>query len=340
MKLAIIGTGKIVHEALYAIERIHVIETVAIFGRPQSETKAVELAKRYAIPEVYTDYAELLAHSVADTVYIGLVNSVHYDYAKRALLAGRHVILEKPFTETLREAKELKNIAEEKNLFLFEAITVLHSPVFYKMKENLPRLGAVKIVLANYSQYSSRYDAYRERKVLSAFDPAMGASALGDINVYNIHYCVGLFGAPRAVHYYENRGFNGVDTSGALVMEYDGFFAVCTGAKDSDSPSFVSVQGEDGWMRIDGKPNLAPVLDVAFADKGKSSVPDGSGGMQRPMNEERFDNTPCHRMAQEFEDFAHIIENKDYVERDRLLAESVTVVKVLEMAKASVKVNF
>lgn len=50
-----------------------------------------KFAKQYAIKEVYTDYEELLEKTEADTVYIGLINSAHYPYAKQALLAGKNV---------------------------------------------------------------------------------------------------------------------------------------------------------------------------------------------------------------------------------------------------------
>ena len=88
MKLGIIGTGKIVHEALFAMEEIAEIERTAIFARPKSREKGEKLAEQYGIGKVYTDYAELLSDSGVDCVYIGLVNSAHYPYAKQALLAG------------------------------------------------------------------------------------------------------------------------------------------------------------------------------------------------------------------------------------------------------------
>ena len=59
MKLGIIGTGKIVHEALFAMEEIKEIERTAIFARPKSREKGEKLAEQYGIGKVYTDYAEL-----------------------------------------------------------------------------------------------------------------------------------------------------------------------------------------------------------------------------------------------------------------------------------------
>lgn len=103
MKLGIIGTGKIVHEALFAMEEITEIERTAIFARPHSREKGQALASKYGISQVYTDYEELLQKSGVDCVYIGLVNSAHFSYAKQALLAGVHVILEKPFVSLVSE---------------------------------------------------------------------------------------------------------------------------------------------------------------------------------------------------------------------------------------------
>ena len=93
MKLAILGTGKIVHDALDALKEVPDIEITSVFARPKSRAKAEALAKERNIPQVWTDYAQLLAEDAADFVYVGLVNTVHYEYAKQALEAGKNVII-------------------------------------------------------------------------------------------------------------------------------------------------------------------------------------------------------------------------------------------------------
>lgn len=331
MKLGIIGTGKIIIDALYAMEPLKEISCNAIFARPRSKDKGEELAKQYSIPEVYTDYDELLDNADIDTVYIGLINSVHYEYAKRALEKKKNVILEKPFAGTYEEAKELIDLARQNDLFVFEAITVLHNDVIEKMKENLPKLGKIRMMLANYSQYSSRYDNYLAGQVDHAFDPDFLGGALRDINVYNIHYAVELFGLPEKTHYYPNIGFNGIDISGTMIMEYDGFSAVCTGAKDSDSPGFVSIQGEKGYMRIDGKPNVAPNLTIVITDDNSASGErDAAGAVVRAVSTEEFiPKKVHHRMTREFKDFAFIIDNKDRIMADRYVSETLGVMKVV-----------
>ncbi|MBP5274797.1 MAG: Gfo/Idh/MocA family oxidoreductase [Abditibacteriota bacterium] len=332
MKLAIIGTGKIVPQALYAMEPLKEISLEAIFARPHSREKGGALAREYSIPRVYTDYEKLLAGGNADTVYIALVNSVHYEYAKKALEAGKNVILEKPFTGTYREAEELFRLARERDLYIFEAVTVLHSEIMDKLRENLPRLGHLRMMIANYSQYSGRYDRYLAGDVDPYFDPAYLGGALRDINVYNLHYAAALFGAPKEARYFPNRGFNGVDISGAVILDYGGFRCVCIGAKDSDSPCFVSVQGEKGWMRIDGKPNSAQDLTIAVTGGEKAGEGlDNSGASARAFETEVFVPRPVrHRMTAEFEDFARIIAEKDRAEADRLAAETLDVMKIID----------
>ena len=331
MNLGIVGTGKIVGDALFAMQPVKDIKLKSIFARPHSLEKGVALAKKFGIPEVFTDYDEMLDSGHVDTVYIGLVNMVHFEYAKKALEKGINVILEKPFVGNYQEAKELIDIAKEKGCFIFEAITVLHNDVILKMKEALPKLGRIRMMTANYSQYSSRYDRYLAGDVDPAFDPACLSGALRDINVYNIHYAAELFGRPEKVSYHPNRGFNGVDTSGTLVMEYDGFSAVCTGAKDSDSPCFVTVQGEKGYMKIDGKPNVAPNLTIVTVDDSGELVKDAAGAMTRKTIIEEFvPSETHHRMTREFIDFARIIDEKDYREWERYARETLDVMSVLD----------
>ena len=81
MKLAFIGTGKIIADALFAVEPVKNIEKTAVFARPHSRAKAEALAEKYNIREIYTDYQELLEKTEADTVYIGLIISAPYLYS-------------------------------------------------------------------------------------------------------------------------------------------------------------------------------------------------------------------------------------------------------------------
>ena len=225
MKLAVLGTGKIVQEFLPMIQQVENVELVALLSTPRSLDKAKEMQVQYHIQEVYTDYETLLGNEIFDTVYIALPNHLHYQYTKAALLQGKNVICEKPFTLNAQQLQELIQIATEKRLILLEAITNQYLNNFLQIKKDLAQLGKIKIVECNYSQYSSRYDAFKEGKILPAFDPQKGGGALMDINIYNIHFIVGLFGKPEKVQYLANIERD-IDTSGILVLDY----GLCLGA--------------------------------------------------------------------------------------------------------------
>ena len=311
MKLGILGTGFIITDALDAISEVPEIEKKAIFARPNSKAKGEEFAEKYGIEKVYTDYDELLKSDEIDTVYVGLINSVHYEYTKKALLAGKDVILEKPFTTTVEETKELAQIAKEEGRFLFEAITNRHSKVFDKIKEELPKIGRIRLAMGNYSQYSSRYERYKNKDVAPAFDPEAFGGALNDLGIYNLSLTVSLLGVPKDLRYDANIGFNGVDVSGVVTLRYDDFIVTLSVAKDSDSPCYFTVQGEDGYIRIPGKPNEAEQVDMMIGGKYEEYVP------QPDKN----------RMVQEFRDFAAMQAQDD---KERMYAELETTVRVME----------
>ena len=327
MKIAILGTGFIVKElALPALRNVPEAEVTAIFARPGSKSVAEGLAAQYGIPRVYTDYDELLESSEVEFVYVGLTNSVHYEYAKKALLAGKNVIMEKPFASTVSEVKELVEFALERHLYMFEAVTLLHLPNFDAIQKTLPELGKIKAVMANYSQYSSRYDRYLQGEVLPAFDPERSGGALYDINIYNLNFIIGLFGAPKDVVYEPNIGFNGIDTSGTLIMTYPDFTAIALGAKDSDSPGFITVQGERGWLRVLGAPNELAAFEVSLHGSRATT---------------RYElNRYPHRMVHEFQKFASTYAAQDYGTMAKGLDISLAVMETAERARRDAGIVF
>ncbi len=199
MKLGIIGSGMIVKEFLEIIPYLKGVELRGIYGRKISEEKLKKIKNENNIKEIFYDYEKLLKSDI-DTVYIALPNNLHFEFSKKALEANKNVIVEKPITSNYTEAKILSNLARERRLFIFEAITTEYLPNYLKIKELIPKLGEIKIVQCNYSQYSSRYSSFKEGRVLPAFNPEFSGGALVDINIYNIHYVVGLFGKPKILN--------------------------------------------------------------------------------------------------------------------------------------------
>lgn len=324
MNLGIAGAGMIVKDLLSFIGEIPGISLTAIFARPGREDALQELQNQYGIARLYTDYSAMLQDTDVDTIYVALPNHLHYAFTKEALLCGKHVICEKPFTSNLAEFLELKEIAERSGLILLEAISNQYLNNVAAVKEHLPGLGVIKIVECNYSQYSSRYDAFKRGEILPAFNPEMSGGALMDINIYNIHLVVGFFGSPRNVVYRANME-RGIDTSGVLLLDYGDFKCVCIGAKDSSAPSGVNIQGTEGYIHINGSANGCDSFDYVAL-------------REHPVRVNHKDHP--HRMYDEFIYFERFIREQDRKQAADRLAHSERVMRVIEQAKSSAGLVF
>ncbi len=315
MQIGIVGAGMTVPWFLEAAKLIPEMEVRALFARKEEKRK--EICEKYQVPVAYDSYEKLLADQSIDVLYLPVPNHLHYSFTKQALEAGKHVILEKPFTVTYEEAKKLAELARAKGLVLFEAITNQYNANYEKVRELLPGLGDVKIVQLNFSQYSSRYEAFKQGNIAPVFDPAKAGGALMDLNVYNIHFVVGLFGEPKAVHYYPNME-KGVDTSGILVMEYPTFQCVCVAAKDCGAPLSVNIEGDKGCM-------------FSHSNSGRFEEFSYQENKQEPIHYElaRRDSI----FAEELTAFTEYYVNKNRAELDRRLEHSLRVMKVLDVAR-------
>ena len=301
---------------LEAAALIPEMEVRALFAR--KEEKREELCEKYQIPVSCGSYEELLADDSLDVLYLPLPNHLHYRFTKQALEAGKHVILEKPFTVTYVEAKELAELAASRGLILFEAITNQYNPNYSRVRELLPGLGDIKIVQLNYSQYSSRYDAFKQGIIAPVFDVNKAGGALLDLNVYNIHFVVGLFGEPSDAHYYPNME-RGVDTSGILILEYPGFQCACTAAKDCAAPLSVNIQGDKGC--IFSHSNTSRFEEFSYQENKKESVHYALVDTQRSV------------FYDELRAFTDYWVRDDRAEFQKRLEQSLIVMKVLDRAR-------
>lgn len=139
---------------------------------------------------------------------------------------------------------------------------------------------------------------------------------LRDLNIYNIHLLVGLFGKPNRVEYLPNVE-RGVDTSGILVLDYGNFKAVAIGAKDCSAEIRSTIQGDKGAITIFGATNTLPEIGVTL-----------NGQKERVVNL----NSPQHRMYDEFVAFEKMVAIKDFDSVAQQLEHSRQVMEVLDQA--------
>lgn len=324
INLGIVGTGAIVHDSLNALSQIKNVHICAIWAPENEYGTAKTLAEQYKIDKVYLSYEKMLEDDEINLIYIGIINCFHFSFSKDALMAGKNVICEKPFTSNFCEANELAKIAKSKNVLLFEAINLLYLPNYLVVKDQLKKIKDIKIVRCNYSQRSRRYDSYLEGNVHSVFDPKFAGGALMDINIYNIHFIVGLFGKPLGINYFCNRGYNGIDTSGITILNYEDFTVECCGAKDSVSPSEIIIQGGNGFVRVNGSPNVCNSVDVVIDKKLEH------------INNNMYE----HRLVNEFMAFCAMVENNDFDKCQQYLRHSLSVMEIITSARVNSGILF
>lgn len=317
MNLGIVGAGMIVKDFLSFSHELPEIKLEAIVARNIENLK--NLQNTYNIKQIYTDLDECLSNPSIDTIYVAVPNNLHYSVAKKALEAGKNVICEKPFTLNYHETVELFELAESKNLILIEAITNQYLPNYLEIKENLSQIGNIRLVECNFSQLSSRYEAFKKGIIAPVFDKNQGGGVLGDLNIYNIHFVVGLFGSPKNSEYYPNI-VREVDTSGILILEYDEFKVVCIAAKDTYNNSYANIQGDKGLIKVIGTLNEVPNYIIK------------NNEVEMKVNK----NIHKHRMYSEFKKFIDVIDNKDFDFMQKQKEHSLAVMEIFYKSRKQI----
>ncbi len=323
MKLGILGSGKIVKEILPVLEQVENIDLVAIAGR--NERKLEDLVEEFNIGKYYIGIDDLLADPDIDTIYVALPNNLHYEAMDKAIDKGKDIICEKPFCGNLRETKDIFDKAFAKGLIVLEAASHRFIPNALSVRNELKKLGDIKIVSFNYSQYSSRYDKFKEGEIAPVFDRSMNGGALMDINFYNVDYLSMLFGRPKAVKYFPNME-RGIDTSGILYLDYGDFKAIAIGSKASDASLVNTIQTDRGTIEITDAINSFSTFRIK--ESGKDVF--------REVNV----NEPYHRMVYEFREFLEIISQRDMKKARKLSKISLDTSWILTEARKFAAIDF
>lgn len=251
MKVIIIGTSKISEELVDSFKKAG-IEVYACVSRDTERAKYFAIKNN--IKNYASDYDAVLKSNDYDFVYVATPNSTHYEYAKKALLNGKNVIVEKPFATNQKQTAELISLALSKKLFIFENMRTYHQQAFKSLKTDIDLIKPLRFVNMNYSKYSSAYDNFKANRPQTRFSLKHSSGALMDLGCYNISFAVGLFGLPLFTSYICNKK-DDIDISGVSTLRYKDFIVNCISCKDSNSKNFVDIAGENGYIHYDEDPS-------------------------------------------------------------------------------------
>ena len=331
MKVGTVGTGMVMGIMMTAMNEADGICIEALYSR--TEERGRQFAERYGVEKVYTRYEDLLADPEVNWVYVCSPNSVHYSQTMQALEAGKNVLCEKPFATNAKQAEEMFAKAEEKGLLLYEALTTPFLANYALMKEQLKRIGDLKMVLAGYSQYDKKYEQLLRGEITNAFDPAMSGGALMDLNYYNVALLVSLYGEPETAVYYANV-VRGIDTSGIAMLTYPGFVAECHGGKDTTGDNGVQFQGDKGLVQVVGPCNSMSQIKATVQDPDD---PNPFGGWKK---EEFPGNPPFTHWKEEVRELARIVGTGDRADCERRKATTLGTMRTIDRLRLSAGIVF
>ncbi|MBO4796280.1 MAG: Gfo/Idh/MocA family oxidoreductase, partial [Verrucomicrobia bacterium] len=178
IRWGILGTGKIANKFASEFSHTASAELAAVASRDLERARS--FAAAHQIPKAYGSYEELLNQEDIDIIYIGLVNSAHYPVTRQALLAGKPVLCEKPFTLHVEQTQELIQLARQKNLFLMEGLWTRTFPVIDRVKEIVSSQKYGKVTLAQMDfGFIGNLDSKGR-----LMNPELGGSALYDVGIY------------------------------------------------------------------------------------------------------------------------------------------------------------
>lgn len=184
IKWGIMAPGTIAKKFAQTITQMDSNDVKLTAVASRSLDKAKEFASEYSIKHHFGSYEELCSCDDVDAIYIATPNNLHYECCVLALSHNKHVLCEKPFTTDAKQAEELYALAEDKGLFIMEALWTFHLPLLKKAAELIEN-GAIGDVHYITAEYGFTAEGKRlERK----FRSDLAGGALLDVGVYNIGF--------------------------------------------------------------------------------------------------------------------------------------------------------
>ncbi|MER7796821.1 Gfo/Idh/MocA family oxidoreductase [Microbacterium sp. NPDC096154] len=245
LRWGILATGGIAH-AFASDLRTAGLDLVAVGSRSQASADA--FAAEFDVARAHGSYEDLAADPDVDIVYVSTPHPMHADNARLVLEAGKHALVEKPFTLNRGEADSLRELAASRGLLVMEAMWTRYLPHMVRVREIIESgaLGEIRAVFADHTQRLPLDPGHRINAM------SLGGGALLDLGIYPISFVWDILGAPETVQAAARLGETGADAEVATVMTHAGG-AVSTTISSSRAagPNTAHVVGTEARIDID-----------------------------------------------------------------------------------------
>jgi xylose dehydrogenase (NAD/NADP) len=248
IRYGIVSTAHINRLLIPGMHASDKVDLIAVASRDQA--RADEYARKWEIERAYGSYEALLADPDVDAVYISLPNTLHAEWSIKAVEAGKHVLVEKPFSRHPEEVEQSFDAAEKAGRLLSEAFMYRHNPQTARLVE-LVRDGAIGELRVIRTAFS--YSLYDADNIRLRTDVEGGS--LMDVGCYCVSGSRLLAGEPESVFGRAHVGPTGTDWVFAGSMGFPGdviaHFDCGTSLPDRDELEAIGTEGslflDDPW---------------------------------------------------------------------------------------------
>jgi predicted dehydrogenase len=251
VRIGLLGASKISRGAVIGPAReLDGVEVTRVAARDPARARA--FADEHGIGGIESDYAALVESDAVDLVYNGLPPNGHAEWSIRALVAGKHVLCEKPFAMNAAEVETMLEATEASDAFLVEAFHHRYHPLWHRIVELLAErvVGDIREVEAHF------WTPIPWRAGELRYDPALGGGAMMDLGCYPVHWSRTVVGTePKVASASATWHDSGVDLSMQARLEFPGgetakvFCSMDEQALDGSESALV-VSGSKGRMTV------------------------------------------------------------------------------------------
>jgi predicted dehydrogenase len=246
MNWGFIGFGRIARKFLASLLTVEG-QTAYAFA---SRSNAVKLGKEFPNIKVYDSYEALLADPKVDIVYISTTHNFHCQNSIDALLAGKHVLCEKPMGISSSEILQMTDIAKKSGKFLMEAMWMRFLPAYREAMQRAKsgEIGGIKYITASFG-FRSPDKLTKDGRLLN---PALAGGALYDVGVYPLTLAADLFGwQPETFIAHAIKSETGVEETIQIQMAFAGNrLAQLFGSISLVTSKEAYIYGEEGFINI------------------------------------------------------------------------------------------
>lgn len=245
MNWGIIGTGMIVDMFCTDFNQVEGAVLHSIYGRRTSRT--MEVAYKFNIGKRFSDMDAFLSQPDLDIVYIGTPHTTHCEFAIKAMQAGKHVLCEKPFAVNEEEAKKMHQVAQDKGVFLMEALWTLYQPAIRKAMQWIETgaIGSIKLIEADFGDVLSQEPTSRIQ------NPDLAGGALLDVGIYPVLLANAVMQSkPSHVKATCHFTKTGVDETTSMTFEYPGAVASLSASVALRTKWCATIYGTKGYIEI------------------------------------------------------------------------------------------